>query len=411
MSRASSTPSSRTASADGAGCRVGRFPAAGLRLALLAVGAEDRLIAGLDEAAGGVAPGLRGARRAGLLPAYARFLGRIGFRAEDSEAARAIALGMLAERRAAACVALLEELAEAAHHSGDPIALKGAALTLGGFYSTGERQMADADLLIPAGAADQWKRAAAGIGARFTPLRAGGYEIACVERGGAIVELHVALAGEAGRLPSLTHADLLPHAVPSPRPGLGIPDPSASREIAVHHFVFHHGGAEEHGLRTLQDLARLPPRSPGDPPLPWPGRSPSRAGDLLGRIVESLRQARWEEDENCRRALAPIFDAIAGSETTSRDFSEDVDEIVLRSAETPFGGTRAVVRYAFPPIAEIRACAGESRARTVVRYPTRALRLAARYAAARATAIFRRRRRRRWREFLASGGDIINSWH
>jgi hypothetical protein len=405
MWRASSARSSATLSAEHPRGRVGPFPAAGLLLALLAAGAEDFRIEELAAAKIGAGSVLSAARRAGLLPAYARFLERIAPRASSPETTRAVALGILAERRSAACVALLEELGAAARHAGDPVALKGAALTLAGFYARGERQMADADLLVAPEAIGAWKIAAERIGARFAPLRAGGYEVACVERGGAIVEIHVALAGEAGRMPSLSHASLSAAAIPCAAAGFRVPGPAACRQIAAHHLVFHHGGAGEHGLRALQDLARLPESTPEDAPLRWPERSPIPATRLLGRVAAALREGRWEAPE-CRRTLAPILRAICGGGESARDFSEEVDEIVGQGSRAGLGRLKTLFRHAFPPMDQLRRRPDEARTRTLARYPSRALALGARYAAARAVSLGRRRERRRWREFLASGGAL-----
>ncbi|MGH9317193.1 MAG: nucleotidyltransferase family protein [Thermoanaerobaculia bacterium] len=349
------------------------------------------------------------AARAGLLPSLGRFAAR--YAPADVATVKWVALGVAAEARTRACLELLERVATRAEvRESTPVAIKGAGMTLAGYYEPGERYSADADLVVPPESLPDWGRAAVRAGATCSVLACDGYEAATISDGRAVVDLHVALAGEAGRLPGVGHGALLASTLP-PDPAHGIegvrtPAPAAAREITVQHFVFHHQGSETHGFRTLQDLARLERDEPVAEELPalvWEGSSPAPATALLTRVAKRLKQGAGENDPECRMFLGLLLCALAGEEPTSPTYAEDVNRIL--NAEGDRGGVRSfrvLLRHLFPPPDRIRVRPQEPILATALRYTARPFVLALRYAASRRKS-HAAKTLLRWRRFLEAG--------
>ncbi|MGH9023120.1 MAG: nucleotidyltransferase family protein [Acidimicrobiia bacterium] len=349
------------------------------------------------------------AARAGLLPSLGRFAAR--YAPADAATVKWVALGVVAEARTRACLELLERVATRAEvRTTTPVAIKGAGMTLAGYYEPGERYAADADLVVPPESLPDWERAAVRAGATWSVLACDGYQAATISDGRAVVDLHVALAGEAGRLPGVGHRALLPSTLPSDPAhgveGVRTPTPAAAREITVQHFVFHHRGSETHGFRTLQDLARL--ETGGSvakalPGLDWEGSSPAPATALLARVAKRLEQGADENDPECRMFLGLLVAALEGEEPTSPTYAEDVGDILKAEGARGGGGRLGpLFRHLFPPPDQIRATPQEPVLATALRYAARPFLLCLRYATSR-RASHAARTLLRWRRFLEAG--------
>jgi hypothetical protein len=283
--------------------------------------------------------------------------------------------------------------------------VKGAALTLAGYYAWGERYMTDADLLVPEQSLGDWEGAVRDLGLGWLRRPSDHYEAATVSDGATLLEVHIALPGKGGKSRGPSYEEVLPRTdTPDPKTGIeGVrtPNASASREIAVDHFVFHHAGDPFYALRTLQDLVRLE-SGPEGPGLPWDPPPPTRATDSLRRIARAARAGQEDEDDEAREFFAAVSELVESADA-GRSFADDVD-IWLRS-ERAAGGSRLALlrRRLFPPLEEVRRSADEAAVATAVSYLSRAAWMPVRYLAG---AISRRahprqtRTQRRWREYL-----------
>lgn len=312
-------------------------------LAALACGAPDDVTARAFRDARekeGAAPA-REAARTGLTAAYGRWIARTG-EAPDAGMRRAVAAGLAVEAQTRASLALLADLAR--ESGAEALAIKGAALILAGLYE-GERQVADADLIVRPADLPAWTAAAVKADAVVVPC-AQAHELAYVWRGPALVELHGGLPAAVGKDCGAGWDEVRPLASPAApgwhgvRPVLG----RAAREIAVHHFVLHHGGDPAHAFRALQDLARLKDEGPG---LDWKAHSPGGALQRLSSIVESVRRGDFSGRvaEFLRR-----FDAVQALHVSSETgFADVIDRWLALRRGAGEGRLAFVLGRAFPP--------------------------------------------------------------
>ena len=348
------------------------------------------------------------AARAGLLPALGRFSER--YEPTDPGTVKRVALGLAAETQTRASLELLERVATRAEVRGTrPVAIKGAGLTLAGYYEPGERYAVDADVVVPPASLKDWESAARCAGAAWSMLPSDGYDAASISNGPGVVEVHAALPGEAGRLPGVSYEALLPYTIPADPahgiPGIATLGPAAARELAVHHFVFHHQGSEGYGFKTLQDLARLERDEVAAEEgrgLPWEGTSPAPATSLLRRIAKRLQEGEGDDDAECQMFLGLLVSALAGKEPTSPTYAEGVNRILDAEGD---GGVvrsfRVLLRHLFPPPDRIRVL-HEPALATGLRYAARPFLLAFRYATSRRPSPAAKTLLR-WRRFLEAG--------
>ena len=349
---------------------------------------------------------LRLAARFGLAPELGRFCSGLPPGDIDSVVRIAVAEGLAAKARSLACLRLLARVvATPACAASSPIAFKGAALALAGYYAWGERYMTDADLLVPRQSLGDWEAAVRDRGLGWLRRPSDHYEGAIVSDGATRLEVHVALPGKGGRSRGPSYEQVLPHTVPpDPRTGIeGVrtPDASVSREIAVDHFVFHHGGDPFWALRTLQDLIRLE-SGPEGPGLPWDPPSPTRAAGRLRRIARAARAGQEDEDDEAREFFAAVSGLVESADA-GRSFADDVD--LWLHSERASGGHRLALlgRRLFPPLEEVRRSADEAAVVTAASYLSRAARMSVRYlggAISRLAHPRRTRTQRTWREYL-----------
>lgn len=328
--------------------------------------------------------------------ALGRFCELLPARDLDETAAEAAAALALSRSRSAAIVELVLALCRAPGAVPTRAVLfKGAALSLAGLYA-GEREFGDADLLVEPEALEGWAAAAAEVGARWERLHEGGYEAARVRRGGTLVELHVALAGEGGDIGGPGFGPVWRRSVPlhaAAAPRLRVPDREAAREIAVHHAVLHHRGDPEYVMRALQDVARLEEGGGATRREPLFARPDVAASvgllrGIAGRAASASTKREDDADAFSRGLLR------AGVVSSEERFARGVDGWL--SAARQDGRSRLAV-------AARRAAGGEG---GLAGLAARMTGLVVRYVVGKASPGARRRRRdeERWISFLCGRG-------
>lgn len=351
------------------------------------------------------------AGRFGLASSLGTFVGGLPTTLPRSDMRAFVIEGLRAEARSRQLIQLLARLAEQPEvHETDPIAIKGAAFVLAGFTIAAERTFVDIDLLVAPPTIACWQAAATRIGAAFRP--GSGYEEGYISHGSALVELHIALPGRAGREHGPTYEEVLacsePARVDSCVPGVRIPRPGVLREISVHHFLHHHGGEPGHALRTLQDLSCLLDQ-PEQTGLEWINpHSPtvSREVAWLSGIARSLAGGSHDDPLSQEFVSRLSSVAVGGSFLT---FADEVDRWLITTPEGSKGRARLFLRRLFPPTAELGAAPNESAWRIALRRMARPWTLLGKYSRGRFER-FRNReetaRAREWRAFLArSSGE------
>lgn len=356
-------------------------------LALLACGAPREVLekaygeASRGSSAAGVAAT---ARSVGLAAAFGRFLGsRPG--PVDDDARRAVASGLLAEERTRASLGLLGDMARLA--GTEAIAVKGSALAIAGL-SHGEREFSDVDLLIPERDLGEWIGAAREAGAQVEPCHEA-HELGYARRGQAMVELHAALPAAIGKDRGPGYDEVCARASEAApgysgvRPVLG----RAAREIAVHHFVFHHGGDPAHAFRVLQDLARLGDSGEG---LRWGAHEPGSALAHLSMLVSALKCGT--ETPQVTEFLRRFSDVRNLEASPSSDFADVVDRWLALRNEAGEGRLSFILGRLFPSGLPLR------------QRVARPVRLAGRYLEGSARRSRNSRQRlARWRQLLGAG--------
>jgi len=310
--------------------------------------------------------------------------------------------GLRAEGKALGQLDLLARVAARPEVAGtSAIVLKGAGLVLSGILTRRLRSFVDVDLLVAEEDVPRWERAAAAAGAVFRPGGSHEYERGYVTSPGALLEIHVALPGRAGRGRGPSHAEVLARSVPLPcAPGLRTTAPTVSREIAVHHFLRHHSGEPVHALRVLQDLAALEGSS-GEDGLEWGDAALAPAAVRLRAIARSLASGAPAADSD--EFLARLFDLVRAVPGEILSFSDDVDRWLADRGQAGKNGMGAVFSRLFPPPGEMRLSEDEPSWRLAARYARRPFRLLTRYVTSAFGRTGERRRAGEWRRYLATG--------
>jgi hypothetical protein len=321
---------------------------------------------------------------------------------------RLVVAGMTAKARSSAQIDLLGRLASCPEiRETAPIVIKGAGLVLAGLTTPGERSFVDADVLVPASALAAWEKAALRSGATFK-AGTGGYEQGYVSDRNALIELHIALPGAAGSElgPSYDMVAVSSRAAHGEFGSFGfrVPDPTSFREIAVHHFIHHHGGDPLHALRTLQDLACL--QNAGTcSGLDWKRDALSSEVLWLARIARELGAGAGTAGsaDEAARFLRQLADVGEFGETSFLSFAGEVDRWLSVAPERGGGKPGLILRRLFPPREQLGAPPGESAWRTTLRYAARPWTLARRYARSALSDLGSSHRKRRveaWRSYL-----------
>jgi hypothetical protein len=226
---------------------------------------------------------------------------------------------------------------DAAMSPGDPpaVLVKGAALLSAGLYESGERDFVDADLVIPPDSAERFAGLLRDAGVRYEPYSRPNYEVGVATDGGrGAVEIHVALAGDAGGEAGPSY-DTVASRSSAADPASGLRNirvlrGQAARELAAHHFVAHHAGAPENALRSLQDLSRLE----GDDEeavqgLPWRRAEHVRAlTSGLREVAAELRSGAVAEGGRAAAYLERLSEALAIPYNGDEAFASEVDRWV-----------------------------------------------------------------------------------
>lgn len=310
--------------------------------------------------------------------------GALGLTIALDAAADALALGQTTRRRLVAssmmtalqrdaALRLLDSLHEAGAPSSRAIVIKGGAMTLL-HPAEAHRASCDVDVVVPRADVTAWLEAAARAGASVKETS--GYEAAHLSRDRGMVELHVALPGFAGNDAGPSWEALRARSGPlAGRPWL-VPSAAASREIAVQHFLFHHGGEAGHALRTLQDLALVDADGEGDG-IDWGTPAVARATEGMRAIARAIRDGD-DDDREARSFLTSL--ALVAGEHTSRSFAEESKHWI--DAQPGVAGKLALLaRRLAPPLRDVRR-EGDSPLTVALRYARRPFDLAAKYRAA-----------------------------
>ncbi|MGK2859778.1 MAG: nucleotidyltransferase family protein [Thermoanaerobaculia bacterium] len=287
---------------------------------------------------------------------------------------RLVASSMLVALARDASLRLLDELRDAGVPAERAIVIKGGALALA-FPSTANRAVCDADVVVPTVDVAAWLEAATRIGAHVEETA--GYEAAHFTRDRGMIELHLALPGFAGNDAGPGWDALCPRAVAIAGQPWLMPEAPVAREIAVQHFLFHHGGEAGHALRTLQDLSLLEDRGEGDG-LSWDNPAVARATTRLRSIALAIRDGRDDDPEAAAflGGLTSILD-----ETTGRSFAEESREW-LEQKPGALGKAALLARRLVPRVSEMRHSPDDTRLTVAARYVTRPFELIRKYRAA-----------------------------
>ncbi len=348
------------------------------------------------------------AARFGLASALSAFVTDQPADRQSRGLTRLVVAGLSAEARSTAQIDLLWRLASCPDiWQTAPIVIKGAGLVLAGLTTPRERSFADVDILVPSSALAAWEKAALRTGTTFKP-GAGGYEQGYISDRNALVEIHVALPGSAGGEfgPSYEEVAASARVAAGEFGSLGfrVPDSTSFREIAVHHFLHHHGGDPLHALRTLQDLACLEDAGIG-PGLDWKQEVLSSEVSWLTRIARDLGAGEGAADST-DEAIRFLRQLAAVGEFGSEPFVSFAGEVDRWLAAAPAGGggqTGLLLRRLFPPREQLGATPGEPAWRTALRYAARPWMLARSYGLSALSDFGNPRRKRHvqtWRSFL-----------
>lgn len=325
-------------------------------LARLACGADPCVVASLwrnlDHADDDL--GLRRlAARLGLQGVLGRFVSALPTE-ECGTSARGIVIdSMRSTARAEGAVQAVRKLMSSPEATEiEAIAIKGAALRLAGLYNEGERDAADGDLVVSPEMLPAVRRAAIETGLTWQLLPEGGYEAGLIVGDSAYVEVHTALAGDAGREVGLAWDALRAVARLASLEGLfgrlrlllGHP----AQELAVQHFVRHHDGDPVYALRTLQDISRLDAIDGEGSGLSLPWNDPSGLSGTLSKLREvarDLRSAAGELTPGSKRFLDRLGAMIATGRNSNGDYATAVDRW-LRYQRSPSARLKLVAQSA-----------------------------------------------------------------
>ena len=336
------------------------------------------------------------ASRLNVAAALGRFCEALPAEDVDDSAVEAAAALAFSRGRVEAVLGLVLDLCRARCLSvRRAVLVKGAALSLAGLYA-GERELGDADLLVEAAATEDWRLASRAAGAEWREQEDEGYEVAGIRRAGALVELHVALPGDGGKVCGPGFAAVWDRSVPvaaETAVDLRVPDSESAREIAVHHAVFHHRGDPEYVMRALQDVARLEVAGAGAS-----GRTLFPEPEVVGAVAHFRAAAK--------QAARPL--AAEGEADTA--FASGLLRIGVASREERFargvdGWLAAARRDGRSPFAfALRQAVGQETGPAGL--AGRLAKLAVRYVAGRTLPGARRRRRaeEEWISFLSGRG-------
>lgn len=288
---------------------------------------------------------------------------------------RLVASAMLSALSRDASLRILADLRDAGAPAERAIVIKGGALALA-FPATANRVVCDVDVVVPRADVAAWLAAATSIGARVEETA--GYEAAHITRDRGMIELHLALPGFAGNDEGPDWEAIRERATAIPDQPWQMPDAPVAREIAVQHFLFHHGGQAGHALRTLQDLSLLEGRGEGAG-LAWENPAVSRATARMQGIALAIRDGRDDDAEAAAflAGLATVLDEASG-----RSFAEESRHWIEQKPGT-LGKAALLARRLVPPVSEMRQSPDDSGPTLVRRYLGRPFALLRKYVAAR----------------------------
>ncbi len=307
-----------------------------------------------------------------------------------------VASAMVVSLARDAALRLLADLHAAGVPSGRAVVIKGGALSLA-WPALAHRVVSDVDVVVPQDDVEPWLQAAARLGAQVT--RTIGYEAAYFTRDRGMLELHLALPGFAGNDAGPDWTALHPRSTPIAGQPWLMPVAPVAREIAVQHFLFHHGGEAAHALRTIQDLSLLEDSGEG-PGLDWGTPAVARATERMRHIARSIR-AGHDDDAAASDFLVGLTSILG--ETTARSFAEESRQWIQTKPGLS-GKLALLARRLIPPVSEMRKAPDESRLTIATRYARRPLELIRKYRAAAHTDRRRTAALRQWREEVARLG-------
>jgi len=269
---------------------------------------------------------------------------------------------------------MLAALHDAGVPSSRAIVIKGGAIALAR-PSDAHRAVADVDVVVAESDVTAWLEAAVRIG--MSVRRTTGYEVAYITRERGLIELHIALPGFAGNDAGPGWESIHPRAHhPEGQPWL-VPDPPIAREIAVQHFLFHHGGEAGHALRTLQDLTLLDDGGEGDG-LDWGNPAVARATARMREIARAIRDGR--DGDPAADAFLSNLATIVG-EQTFRSFAEESRHWIVQK-QGAWARIALLARRLAPPVGEMRRAPDDTRLTIAARYARRPFDLLGKYRAA-----------------------------
>lgn len=297
-------------------------------------------------------------------------------RADDLELSvdmrrRLVASAMLTGVRRDASLRMLEALHDAAVPSERAIVIKGGAFALM-WPAHAYRTITDVDVVIPEADVGAWLDGAATIGVDAHRTR--GYEAAHLTCDRGMIELHLALPGFAGNDEGPGWEALHARSRTLEGQPWRVPIASVAREIAVQHFLFHHGGEAGHALRTLQDLTLLEDDAEGDG-LDWGTSAVARATTRMREIARSIRDGR--DAEPAPATFLAGLTTILG-EQSSRSFAEESRHWIGQQPGT-FARLALLARRLVPPLGEMRHTPDDSAVAIAARYARRPFELLGRY--------------------------------
>jgi hypothetical protein len=287
---------------------------------------------------------------------------------------RLVAGSMIASLARDGSLLLLGALDDAGVPSSRAIVIKGGALALAR-PADAHRAIADVDVVVPAADVAAWIDAAerAGISVRRTT----GYEVAYLTRDRGMIELHLALPGFAGNDAGPGWEALHPHTHRVAGTPWHVPDAPVAREIAVQHFLFHHGGEAAHALRTLQDLTLLEDGGEGEG-LDWGTAAVARATTRMREIARAIHDGR-DRDPAADDFLSNLATILG--EQSSRSFAEE-SRHWIEQQHGAVARLKLLARRLVPPVGEMRRAPDDTALTLAARYARRPFDLLGKYRAA-----------------------------
>ncbi|MFA6959059.1 MAG: nucleotidyltransferase family protein [Thermoanaerobaculia bacterium] len=269
---------------------------------------------------------------------------------------------------------LLGALHDAGVPSSRAVVIKGGAVALA-MPAEAHRAMCDVDVVVPDADVPAWIAAAERVG--INARRTTGYEVAYLTRDRGMIELHLALPGFAGNDAGPNWDALHRRAHRVEGGSWLVPDAPVAREIAVQHFLFHHGGEAGHALRTLQDLTLLDDGGEGDG-LEWGNPAVARATARMREIARAIREGR-DSDPDADAFLSSLATILG--EQSSRSFAEE-SRHWIEQQRGAVARLRLLARRVAPPVSEMRKAPDDSTLTIAVRYARRPFDLLGKYRAA-----------------------------